>query len=71
MTIGSAIMQGIIALGVVGALGWLIFIKIAKNNPKAAETIRNIIPTNLYDKTPISVIPDKIEQVYDERRTMM
>jgi len=65
------IIQGFIALGVIGILGWLIFIKVSKNNPQMAQNIRNIIPTKIYENPKIPIISDKIEQVYDERRTMM
>lgn len=65
------IIEGFVAMGVVVILFWLIFIKISKNNPKAAETIKNLIPTNIYEKPKMPEVPDKIEQVWNERRTMM
>ena len=66
-----SLFDGIVALGVVLGFGYLIFVRLLHTNPKAAETIRNILPTKLYERIENDPISDKIQQVYQEKRTMM
>lgn len=65
------IVQGFVALGVMLALGWIIFAKVVSNNPKVLDYIKDVMPTSLYTKPDLKIIPDNIQQVYDERRSML
>jgi len=72
MPLKEAIIQGGTALGVVAGIGYVIFAKMVKSNPKMAEKLKEFMPGKLYDKIPQQEeMKDKIEQVWDEKRTMM
>lgn len=72
MSFTENLLQSFIGLGVVGTLFYLIYAKILKDNPDKAKKLSDMIPTSLYEKIePIKEIPDKIEQVWEEKRTMM
>ena len=67
-----SLFDGLVALGVISGLGYIIYVKILSQNPGIGVKIKSIIPTKLYDKVePITKVPDKIEQVWDERKSMM
>lgn len=58
-------------LGILGSLGWVIYAKLAKKNPGIKKATEGI-SLNFIDKIPfIPEKPDKMEQVYNEKRTMM
>jgi len=62
--------DGLVALGVILAFGYLVFIRLAKTNPVAAQNIRNMLPGKIYENEE-SPMPDKVQQVWEEKRTMM
>lgn len=66
-----ALLDGLLVLGILGALGFVIYGRLAKRNPaikKAAEGLS----FNLIEKVPfVPEKKDKFQQVYDEKRTMM
>ncbi len=70
-----ALREGLTNLGVLVAVfagvGYAIFMKMKKNNPKAAEWLNKLKFGNVYEKQEENPIIDKTEQVYDEKRTMM
>lgn len=63
--------DGLIAIGVVLGIGAIVFAKLAKNNPVAANTLRNFMPTKLYEKMEENSQGERVEQVWDDKRTMM
>lgn len=66
-----AILDGLLVLGILGAIGWVIYGKLAQKNPKMRKMTEGI-GFNFVDKVPfVPEKPDKFEQVYDEKRTMM
>ena len=68
-----ALFDGLVALAVVGGLGWIIYAKMMKNNPALAEKTRTLFSGGLYKESGgmDAMSKDKIEQVYDEKRSMM
>ncbi|KKN69589.1 hypothetical protein LCGC14_0438920 [marine sediment metagenome] len=64
--------DGLVALGVVGAIFFVVYGMVAKKNPGLHEKVKEFLPGNL-TKEVSSQIPliDTLEQVYDDRRTMM
>ncbi len=69
------ITEGLIGAGVVVGvfvgIGYIIFAKAAKRNPKLLDLIDKIKPGSLYEKVEPLELNDKIEQVWDERRAVM
>ena len=65
------LMEGLIAMGVMLAIGGIVFAKAASNNPKLLEFLGKVMPTSLYTKPDIKIIPDNVQQVWDERRSML
>ena len=66
-----ALLDGLIVLGILGALGWIIYGRLAQKNPKIREMTEGI-GFKFVDKIPfVPDKPDKFQQVYDEKRTMM
>lgn len=65
-------LNGLTALAVVVAFGYLIMVQMKKNNPNAHSGLKEFFSGGLYKEEDKTVFPqDIIEQVYDERRTMM
>jgi len=72
MGLKDALIQGGGVLGVFAGIGYIIFAKMNKNNPKAIMWIKEKLkPGSLYNKIPENPIAESIEQVYDEKRTLM
>ncbi len=66
-----ALLDGLLVLGILGALGWVIYGRLAQKNPGIKKATEGI-GFNFIDKIPIIPDkPDKFEQVYNEKRTMM
>ncbi len=67
--------EGIIQAGVIfavfGTIGYMILAKVKQNNPKAAEWLSKFKLASIYNKVEEIPIVDRLEQVYDEKRTMM
>ena len=63
-------LDGMLVLGILGSLGWVIYGRLAQKNPKLRKATKGI-GFNFVEKIPGKKISDKIEQVYDEKRTMM
>ncbi len=59
--------DALVVLGIFGALGLIIFSKMAKDNPKMAERMKSIIPNKLYNEPNKLDMKDKVEQVWDSR----
>ncbi len=65
------LLDGLLVLGILGALGGVIYSRLAQKNPKIREITKGF-SLNLMEKIPfVPDKPDKIEQVYNEKRTMM
>jgi len=71
MSLKDGIIQAAVSMGVVGAIAFVIIGRVMQNNPKFAEFISKFKPGSIYEKAQENPITDKIEQVYDEKRTMM
>lgn len=72
MGLKDAIIQGGVVFVVFAGIGYVILAKINKTNPKAMRWIKEkLAPGSLYEKPPENQIVDKLEQVYDDKRTMM
>ena len=57
--------DGLVALAVVGGIGWIIITKMAKDNPKIQEFFQSLSP--LVEKIePVKV--DKQQQIWQQRR---
>ncbi len=68
-----ALIDGLVAIGVIGGLGWIIYAKMMKNNPALAEKTRELFSGGLYKQDPETdlIVKDKMEQVHEEKRSMM
>lgn len=65
------IIDGIIVLGILGGLGLIIYGRLRQRNPKFKE-VTDKFSLKLIEKVPyLPETPDKMEQVYDEKRAMM
>ena len=66
-----ALLDGLLVLGILGGLGWVIYGRLAEKNPRIKELTEGIgfkFTEEIPYKEPK---PDKREQVYNEKRTMM
>lgn len=63
------IIDGLIALGIVIVFGYLILMRYMKVNPNAGDFVRDLFGMNTASK--IKEMKDKIQQVHDEKRTML
>ena len=66
-----AILDGLMVLGILGGLGFVIYNKLAKKNPGIKKATEGIGFNFIKEIPYVSPKPDKIEQVYNEKRTMM
>lgn len=65
------LIDGLLVLGILGGLGWVMYHKLSQKNPGIKKMTEGI-SFNLIEKVPfIPEKPDKIKQVYNEKRTMM
>lgn len=65
------LLDGLLVLGILGALGWVIYGKLSQKNP-GIKKVAEGISFSLVDKIPfVPEKTDKIQQVYNEKRTMM
>lgn len=65
------LLDGLMVLGILGGLGFVIYSRLAKKNPGIKKMTEGI-GFKFIDEIPyVSPKPDKIEQVYNEKRTMM
>jgi len=71
MGLKEGLTQTLVVFSVFGAIGFVILSKIRQNNPKVSAWLDKMKFGSMYEKVPENPITDKIEQVYDERRTMM
>ncbi len=63
--------EGLVAMGVVLSLGFLIFIKMSKQNPAAANRLKDWTPKAIYDNVKVKIMPEKTSHIYEERRTLL
>lgn len=67
-----SLMDGLVAAGVLGAVLFVVIAKAAKDNPKLREWLAYLKPTKLIEKVPGSeIVSDKIEQTFEQKRSMM
>ena len=71
MGLKEGLVQTGVLLSVFVGIGYVILAKMRKNNPAAADWLGKLKLGNIYNKVEEDPITDKIEQVYDERRTLM
>lgn len=65
------VIDGLIVLCILGGLGLIIYGRLRQRNPKFKE-VTDKFSLKLTEKIPyLPEKPDKIEQVYDEKRAMM
>ena len=66
------ITDGLVVLAILGGFGFMIYAQLAKKNPKINEWVQKQFGEGLFSKTKEdSSLKDKVQQVYDERRSMM
>ncbi len=58
-------------LAVFLGFGYLMLSRVIKRKPELRDKIKKIFSGDLIKKTPLEPMQDKIEQVWDEKRTMM
>ncbi len=63
--------DGLVALGVVGAIFFVVYGMVAKKNPGLHEKVKEFLPGNSIKSPPQIPLIDTLEQVYDDKRTMM
>lgn len=71
MPFKETIINMVVVLGVFGVMGYVIIMKVRKNNPKAATWLSQFKLGSIYKKVEPEPIMDKMEQVYDDKRTLM
>ncbi len=72
MVLKEAIIQAGVIFGVFMTIGYIILMKVKKSNPKAAEWLDKFKLGNIYNKMEEqNPITESIQQVYDDKRTMM
>jgi len=65
------LLDGLLVIGIIGSLGFVIYSKLAKKNPGIRKVTEGI-SFNLIEKVPfVHEKADKKQQVYNEKRTMM
>lgn len=65
------LIDGVISIIIVFLFFYIIYVRLVEKNPKLHEFTKDFIPTNLYTKIDSPIDKEKIQQVYDEKRTMM
>ncbi len=67
------LMDGLIAMGIVGIIFAVVIGKVMQNNPKFAEMVKGLFSGGIYkEQPPIDpLMRDRIQQTYDEKRSMM
>lgn len=71
MALRESLVQIATVLGVLLGFGYLIISQMLKNNSKALEWLKKLKPGKVYLDQKIEPAKDKIEQVWDEKRTVM
>lgn len=66
-----SLLDGVMVLGIFAALGGVIYVRLRERNPKFKQITDNISLDFIEKIPPIKIKPDKVEQVYNEKRTMM
>lgn len=66
-----SLLDGVIVLSIFAVMGGIIFSKLRKNNPGFKEFTDKFSFELFENIPPEKTSPDKIEQVYNEKRTMM
>ncbi len=64
-----SILDGLVALGVIGAFFWIIFVGVASKNPGMMERMKEWFKDKPKEK--LKEPMEKLQQVYDERRSIM
>ena len=65
------LIEGLVALGVVGAIGFIVYAKVAQGNPKISEKVKEFFPKKDPGNIRIRGTKEKISQLYEDRRSMM
>ncbi len=66
-----SLLDGLMVLGILGVFSWVIYGKLTQKNPRIRKMTEGM-SLNLIEKIPfVPEKPDKIKQVYNEKRTMM
>ena len=63
--------EGLTALAVLAGIGWVVFSGVAKKDPTMVPRIKRFMETKKEKKNPFGNTKDRLEQVYDERRSMV
>ena len=64
--------DGLVALGVLMVVAWIVFISAAKKNPVMLPWIKEFFKDGFYSKIENKPnLKEKVEQVYDDKRSMM
>jgi len=61
----------LVVLGVFTGLGYVILARINERSPNKLEWIKGLFSGGIYKKESAKENLDKLQQVYDEKRTMM
>ena len=64
-----SILDGLVALGVLAGFGWVIFTKVMEKSPGRMESMKEWFRDKPKEK--IKEPFDKIEQIYEEKRSIM
>lgn len=65
------IFEGLVVVAVLAAVGWIIYVGAAQKNPKIVPWTKKFFSGKLIEKIPPIKIPERMEQMYDEKRSMM
>lgn len=64
-----SLISGFVAFAVIAGVGYMILVRMMKNNPKIEEHIKGLF--NLSRTSPIQPPKEQIIQTYDDKRTLM
>lgn len=72
MSLKEGLIQAVVVLSIFGGFGYIIFSKLTRKNSRTTEFFKKLTRGKLYEKVVPNIdVQDKIEQVWDDRRTMM
>ena len=68
----NPLVDAMLAIGLVGGIFLVIGARVVKSNPKVGEFLAQFDPSKLYEKMPpMPELPEKTEQVYEDRRRLI
>ena len=66
-----SVMDGLVALGVLGAFGWMIFVRVADKSPKVKAWLKDMKDKKDNMKDKVSGVSEFSQQIHPGRESLM